>query len=79
MADKKKETKAPAKKAGRPPKMAEVTESDLGAKLVAVINATADVLGVSRDVIVRAMVRKAGEDIRRSGPIGVRMALKRYL
>jgi hypothetical protein len=88
MADKKTETKAPAKKAapkaaapkpGRPPKVAEITELDLGPKLVEMINNTAQSLGVERDVVVRALTRKGGEDLRRVGPIGIRMALRRYL
>lgn len=93
MADKKTETKAPAKKAapkaaapkaaapkpGRPPKVAEITELDLGPKLVALVNRAADNLGVDRSVVVRALARKGGDDLRRSGPIGVRMGLKRYL
>ena len=88
MADKKTKTKAPEKKAapkaaapkpGRPPKVAEITELDLGPKLVEMINNTAQSLGVERDVVVRALTRKGGEDLRRVGPIGIRMALRRYL
>jgi len=71
--------KADTPKAGRPPKVAEVTELDLGHKLVDMINTAADGLGVSRDVVVRALVRKGGESLRRVGPIGVRMSLKRFL
>lgn len=88
MADKKTEKKAPAKKAapkaaapkpGRPPKVAEITELDLGPKLVSLVNKAADSLGVDRSVVVRALARKGGDDLRRVGPIGIRMALKRYL
>tara|TARA_R100000655_G_scaffold63160_2_gene101603 strand:- start:1322 stop:1591 length:270 start_codon:yes stop_codon:yes gene_type:complete len=73
------EKKAEAPKPGRPPKVAEVTELDLGPKLISLINTAADDLGVDRAVIVRALVRRCGHDLRRIGPIGVRMALKRYL
>lgn len=73
------EKKAEAPKQGRPPKVAEVTELDLGPKLVELVNTAADSLGVDRAVVVRALVLKSGDELRRVGPIGVRMALKRYL
>jgi len=89
MADKKTAKKAPEKKAeqkpatpakaGRPPKLAEITEMDLGPKLTPLVYAAAAGLGVDVGTVVRALVRKAGDNLRATGPIGVRMSLKRYL
>lgn len=73
------EKKVEAPKPGRPPKLAEVTALDVGPKLDNVIRVAADQLGVDTGTIVRALVRKGGDDLRRTGPIGIRMALKRYL
>jgi hypothetical protein len=71
--------KATPAKAGRPPKLAEITEMDLGPKLTPLVYAAAAGLGVDVGTVVRALVRKAGDNLRSTGPIGVRMALKRYL
>jgi len=71
--------KKPAAKAGRPPKLAEVTEMDLGPKLTPFVHRAAESLGVHPGVVVRALARKAGNELRSTGNIGMRMALKRYL
>ena len=56
------------KQMGRPPKLGEVTERK-----------AADAFGVDTGVIVRAMVKKAASDLCRVGPIGTRMALRKFL
>jgi hypothetical protein len=74
------EAKAPEKKvSGRPPKLGEVTEMDLGAPLAASVRKAADAYGVDTGVIVRAMVKKSASELARLGPIGTRMALRKFM
>jgi len=86
MAEKKKTTakkvapKAPAPKpVSRGPKMAEVTERDLGPKMAAAVRTAAVSIGCSEGDVIRAMIRKVGSELSKSGPMGTRMALKRFL
>lgn len=67
------------KQMGRPPKLGEVTEMDLGRVVTASVRKAADAFGVDTGVIVRAMVKKAASDLGRVGPIGTRMALRKFL
>jgi hypothetical protein len=74
------EAKAPeAKGTGRPPKLGEVTEMDLGVPLSASVRKAADAYNVDTGVIIRAMVRKSASELARLGPIGTRMALRKFM
>lgn len=87
MAEKKKTTEkksaapkaAPAKPSGRSPKIAEVTERDLGPNFSRLVHRAAERLGVDPGDVVRAMVKKTGSQLLRTGPMGTAMALKRFL
>ena len=67
------------KKAGRPPKLGEVTEMDLGPALTRAVRKAADGYKVDTGVIIRAMVKKTASELARVGPIGTRMALRKYI
>ena len=71
---------APTKKKppGRPPKLAEVTELDLGPKLTALVHRVATRNNISTGDVVRALVRLAGRGLARSGVMGVDMKLRRF-
>ena len=74
---KKAETKKAPEKAGRPPKLAEVTELDLGPRLSKSVRHASDRLGVPTGDVVRALVRMGASRLRATGPIGFRMSVKR--
>jgi hypothetical protein len=67
------------KKAGRPPKLGEVTEMDLGPDLSNSVRRAAAAHKVDTGVIVRAMVKKTASELARLGPIGTRMALRKFM
>tara|TARA_R110000751_G_scaffold51513_1_gene112984 strand:+ start:829 stop:1089 length:261 start_codon:yes stop_codon:yes gene_type:complete len=82
--------KAPAKKApenkpaekkatGRPPKLGEVTEMDLGEAYTEQVHLAARAHGVDTGVIVRAMVRKQAKDLIKKGPIATQIALQKFM
>lgn len=52
---------------------------DLGAPLAASVRKAADAYGVDTGVIVRAMVKKSASELARLGPIGTRMALRKFM
>ncbi len=70
---------APKKKPpGRPPKLAEVTELDLGPKLTALVHRVATRNNIPTGDVVRALVRLAGRGLAKSGVMGVDMKLRRF-
>ena len=84
------EKKAPEKKAapkketakkpaGRPPKLAEVTELDLGPDLTNLVHRVAERNSTTTGHVVRALVRLSGRGLLKSGVMGVDMKLRRYL
>jgi hypothetical protein len=72
----KKETQ---KQSGRPPKLGEVTELDLGPALTRSVRSAAESYNVDTGVIIRAMVKRTASDLARVGPIGTRMALRKFI
>ena len=72
--------KAPEKKAtGRPPKLGEVTELDLGPVLTQSVRKAAAAYNVDTGVIIRAMVKQSAAGLLKVGPIGTRMALRKFM
>lgn len=69
----------PKKAAGRPPKLGEVTEMDLGVAYTEQVRLAARAYGVDTGVIVRAMVRKQAKDLIKKGPIATQIALQKFM
>lgn len=67
------------KPAGRPPKLAEVTELDLGPDLTNLVHRVAERNSTTTGHVVRALVRLSGRGLLKSGVMGVDMKLRRYL
>tara|TARA_Y100001938_G_C7887906_1_gene328345 strand:- start:368 stop:643 length:276 start_codon:yes stop_codon:yes gene_type:complete len=71
--------KEPAKKSpGRPPKLAEITELDLGPVISKLVRQTSARSGNPTGDVVRALVRLGAEKLRGSGSMGVDMLLKKH-
>lgn len=86
MATKKAPAKKPAEKkpaekkpTGRPAKLGEITEMDLGEAYTEAVRRAADAYGVDTGVILRAMVRKVARELQRKGPIATQVALRKYM
>ncbi len=67
------------KPAGRPPKLAEVTELDLGPELTNLVHRVAERNSTTTGHVVRALVKLSGRGLLKSGVMGVDMKLRRYL
>ena len=67
------------KPAGRPPKLAEVTELDLGPDLTKLVHRVAERNSTTTGHVVRALVKLSGRKLLKSGVMGVDMKLRRYL
>lgn len=86
MATKKAPEKSPTPKketakkpVGRPPKLAEVTELDLGSDLTKLVHRVAERNSTTTGHVVRALVKLSGRKLLKSGVMGVDMKLRRYL
>lgn len=52
---------------------------DLGVPLAASVRKAAAAYNVDTGVIIRAMVKKSASELARLGPIGTRMALRKFM